>query len=625
MTIEDKLNEIKSRETAAFNYSGEFKITESSREPCFNGSIDLLTTAKIKVSYNPHFEEEAKSIDIGKDPTIEAATAVIRHELNHKGGGKYKGCPRTIDLHEERILQPISETLTRLEFPNVPITSGQTLYEYMANLLEDVIDNSEIGIRQDHIGMFVCYKDDGVHAKDGRLTPLFDAFVMLQERLYGRRRSTELLRKHHSGDDKAKTAVDNFMTRTGIAGYTKPATSRKKKKAPAVLDKKKAVRHCLDENNWPTLSRILAEEFSKLIDKSKLDQPQYLKETFMPLKGSGDGFSDEMDNPETQMKFVWKRYQAGKKGGTGQFEPPAYLDKNLSLDLVYQRLARNLEIKTDAPTREEKMPVGWYGKKPFNPVYDLPKRLSLGLGEGGKLELQTRRHTIETKAQCVESRGVLPAVRFIMRDDSESMRWAVEGSDTGTIMNPWADAKHQWGDKCRYHYALIAEWGLYEFLRKQGVLKHTSVKSVSYSSSTRTALDLKEAKKQALNPTFGGTVLDMDKMRTMFGKDELVLSMSDGDIANWNQYAIAPVTDENGNVTKEGVLVKDEYVRLAKQNEYIHFQMGNFVRDDKGVVLNKPAMCQDLEAAGLHVYYDDGRNLGKLVIDLTRPYVTGKK
>jgi len=68
--------------------------------------------------------------------------------------------------------------------------------------------------------------------------------------------------------------------------------------------------------------------------------------------------------------------------------------------------------------------------------------------------------------------------------------------------------------------------------------------------------------------------------------------LSDGAVDNWNQ-------------------IKDEYTQRAKQNHYFHLQIGG-----------ETAMSRDLESAGLAVKYDEGKNLGKMVIDLTRPYIT---
>ncbi|MBT4717064.1 hypothetical protein HOB85_03755 [Candidatus Woesearchaeota archaeon] len=597
MDLAELTEEIKEQETARFDYKGEVSIREISKKPSFSGCMDLLTTAKVELGYNPEYVEKSEHLEkIVAHPFKEAFTAIQRHELNHKGGGNFQGCPRKIDLHVENILEPVSETLRELGFPNMLVNENQTLYAYMANLIEDIFDNSELGNSSDHVGMFLCYKDDAEnspHVKDKKLSPLFDAFVQLQQIFYGGKRSRKLLQEHYSGEEKVQTTLDNFMQRSGLSELQKEGFTRKEEKK-LVLDRKKAVEYCLDETNWSELSRILTEEFAKLIDKDKLPQPEYVKVTFTPLKGEADGFSDEMDHKETKMKFVWKKYQKGKEASLG-FQPPAYLDDFESLDLVYQRLARNLEIKTRASTRTTTMPIMWYGKREFDLQKDKLSKARVGFGKKGKLELSVKRYHEDHPIEYTERKRSLPEIKFVMLDTSGSMAWPVEGDDSGMVMNPWADEERQWGNNSRYHHALVAWFGLQELLRKQGTLKHTSVKLANYSSSTKTASNLREARKLALTPQFGGTSLSMDAINDMFGREQLVFSLSDGDVTNWSS-------------------IKDDYIKRAKQNHYFHLQIGS-----------PTAMSQDLENAGLVVKYDNGKNLGKLVIDLTRPYITRSK
>ena len=300
-----------------------------------------------------------------------------------------------------------------------------------------------------------------------------------------------------------------------------------------------------------------------------------------------------------KMKLAFKKYL--KPGGS--FEAPKYLDSFEALDLVYQRLARNMEIKTNASTRSETMPVMWYGKRPFEAGKDRLSKARIGLNNDGKLELRVRKYHEDDRIEITESKTDIPEIRFAMLDTSGSMQAPTGSNNSGKIMNPWADANKQWNDNSRYHHALLGWYGLLEYLKKQGTLKHTSVKFANYSNATYTAANLKDSKKLALTPQFGGTKLDIDSVGNLLGRNELVLSVSDGAIDNWSS-------------------IKDKYIELARGNEYIHFQIGNFSTDETGSVIGKPQMCADLENAGLPVYYDDGRNLGKLVVDLTRPYIT---
>lgn len=594
MNPEQTIQKIREKETARFNYSGEVSIRETEKEPCFWGSMDLLTTAKIDLGYNPAYIKEGQALEgMVAEPFEEAFTAILRHELNHKGGGEFQGCPRSIELHAENILEPVAETLQELGYPNVPVTEEQTLYAYMANLVEDIFDNSELGNRSDHLGMFLCYKDDAQHSpkeREGKLSPLFDAFIQLQQRLYGGKRSHKLLKEHCSGEENVQEAVNNFLQRTGLNDFQREVTTRRKKEKRQVFDRKRAVRHCLDAKNWPELSKILTEELAKLINKDRLHQPEYIKITFVPLKGEGDSFSDEMGNPDTRMRFAWRKYQRGKEAGS-PFQPPAYLDTFEALDLVYRKLARNLEIKTRASTRTASFPVMWYGKREFDPRRDKLSKARVGLRDG-KLELRVKKYHEDCPVEYTERKRSLPEIKFVMLDTSGSMSWPVEGDERGTIMNPWAEEERQWGDNSRYHYALVAWYGLQELLRTQGALKHTSVKLANYSCLTKTAVNLREARKLALTPQFGGTLLSMDAVKDMFGREQLVFSLSDGAVSNWDE-------------------IKKEYIKRARQNHYFHLQIGSSTQ-----------MSQDLEAAGLAVHYDNGKNLGKLVIDLTRPYLT---
>ena len=599
MTKNQITEKIKARETARFNYRGKVSIKEVSNEPCFSGCIDMLTTAKIELKYNPNYPEDAKDLEgIVSDPFEKAFTSLLRHELNHKGGGKFQGCPRNIDLHAENVLEPVAKTLQELNISNISVSENQTLYAYMANLVEDVFDNAELGNSSDHIGMFLAYKDDAQHLPleiNGKFSPLFDAFVQLQDVLYGGKISKKLLSEHYSDDERVQTTIDSFMQRSGLDDFQREVFTKRKKIGRHVLDRKIIAQYLMDEEHWPELSRILIEEFSKLIDKDKLQQPDYVKVTFLPLKGEGDDFSSEMDDKETKMRLVWKKYQEGKgEKVSSTFEPPAYLDSFEALDLIYQRLARNLEIKTRASTRTASIPIMNYGKRKFEPRRDKLSKAKVGLGRDGKLELNVARYHEDYPIEYTEKMKSLPEIKFVMLDTSESMSWSIDGNYTGKVMNPWADENRQWGDNSRYHHSLVAWYGLLELLRKQGTLKHKSVRLANYSSSTQTASDLKSAKKLALTPQFGCTKLDFNTIDDMFGRDQLIFSLSDGDVSNWNE-------------------IKEVYIKRAKQNHYFHLQIGR-----------ETIMSRDLEEAGLAVKYDDGKNLGKLVIDLTRPYITKK-
>ena len=605
MELEKQTNAIKEREISAFGYRGKFRIRESSGEPCFKGRMSLLTTGDAEVSYNPDYRANSTGLEsvVKGDPFDKAVTAVIRHELNHRGGGTFKGCPRNLDLHAEEILEPVAETLQGLGFPNVPVSQDQTLYAYFANLVEDFIENSELGNKTDHIGMALCYKDDATHSEKGKFPALFDAFVEVQERFYGGRRSDKLLEPHRSREQRVTDAVGNFLERSGLSEFKREVTNRKGKKKK-VFNRKSAVNYILNEGNWRDISVKLTEELAKLINRAQLGNPMYVSQNFIPLSLS-DGFNDEMKNPEARMKFAVKKYEKAR-ASKSQFSPPAYMDSFEALDLVYQRLARDLEIKTRPSTASTKMPLVGYGRRQFDPERDKVSKVKARVTGSGDLELTVKAHYEYEDVEYTERMPNPPTIKFVKLDTSGSMQETVGNESGGIVMNPWTESGRQWTDVSRYHHSLLAFYGLIELARRQGTLKHNNVMLANYSTATRTADNLIDAKKLALSPQFGSTSMDMDKIRDMFGKGQLVISTSDGGIGNWGG-------------------IKDEYIRRARDNQYFHIQMGDFTRDDKGEVVTKPQMCKDLENAGLRVYYEDGKNLGKLVLDITRPYLSRRK
>ena len=629
--LESKIEKMVSREKAQFAYKGAIKVKKSHYKPCFQG-CNIPSKHEIHVGYNPLFIKEAKEHGLDeliadKDATFTAFRSLVRHELMHTGGGKYVGIPGiNDDDHVERLLEPISVVLKKNNIPNCPVGS-QSLYAYMTNMLEDALGNSMLGNKSDHFGEWISYKDSGLHADKQLFTPLFSAFLLLQQELFGGKRSALLMKNHHPTEPESRKKIDdvvsNFLSRTKISDFQREIISRRKKLIRKEFDKKAAMRFYVDKNNWSGIATIFAEEFSKLIDKDQLKNPEYIECTFIPL--DSDEKKDPLDDPDVLMQYVYKRYLENKEEKES-FTPPPYIDQYNALDQIYRRLGKNLEIRAKATTKAESNPVVYYGKT----LWDVKSRLRPFVSfYNGRLAFMQRPYHEDVPDRFSIHNCNAPNVTFIIRDDSGSMQWSVKGQseDKGTIMNPWAKKELQWGDNSRYHFALETEWGLYDYLERKGVLRYRTMKSVSFSDNTRTAKSFDDVKKQALSPTFQGTHLDMVKLDAMFKKDELVISISDGDIDNWDNWLIEPKKDRNGKVIEKGVKIKEYYISRALENQYLHFQIGNFKKDKDENVLDKPKFCKDLEEAGhpIHVYYDDGSNLGKLVLDLTKPMFEGSQ
>jgi len=641
-----KLQRIAEQEAVRSQFDGEIKVEKTSQKPHFSGCIDTLTLSKITIGANPAYrqqvEEEGLEEKLGVNAEEEIVRGIAQHEINHKGRAGLKGCPRNIDYHARKVLEPVGAVFKEKDIPDQMIDplTGQSLYAYFANLFEDWVDNSENASVGDSLGEWLFYRDVGNNSQREYFAPLYEAFIRVQLMTYGDKTSWQLMRPFLTKNEKVEGAVTNFLQRTKISRKADYNHSLDKKV------QKKVVKKISNARKWKKLARIMTEEFSELMETPI--EPFM----FLPLMGQNE-FEEEMKKEETKMKLAHKEYQddgegededdgmdmdggfadeegdgegeegdyedlegmekegeekkgksqsqrgkGSRAGRGGEYKPPSYMDNYEALDLVYKRLARGLEIKVRAHTREEQLPITYYGTKEFDPRKDRKKKLKPYVDSEGEMRIGVGQHPYHVNVSLHRKPIGLPGIQFVMLDTSGSMQ--EELSSNGKVMNPWSDNSHQWTDTCKYHYALLSWYGLLELLKRHGTLKKTNVKFANFSRSTYLSENLESAKKSALNPQFGGTNLSMDTIDSIFSKQGmLTMTMTDGDITNWSS-------------------IRDEFIDRAKKNHYFHIQIGGYSR-----------FARDLEEAGLPVYYDDGSNVAQLVVDLTTPVVTkyanGKK
>lgn len=554
------LQSIIDEETARGNFRGKVQVEYSSH---FSGMIENFDNPQINLE-----------IDSAYDPSNlpEIVRSLFRHEINHKGYAELPGCPNNFPAHIS-ILEEVSNVLANAGYPNVPVSKTHTLYTYMANMFTDFVDNSQLGRRRNHFGMWLLYEED---LSKSKVSPLFDAFIRLQEYSYGNKHSKSLLRPYHTDDEKVITAVREFIQDSNLS---RNLPEKDKKLLDEVL---------FDPSAWAELARIFTEKMLPLIEKEKLSSKEYINVTFLPLESKL--FPSELDNPEIQMDLAFKAYAKG----SSTFEPPKFLDPQLSLLRLYQRLAKNLEIKALSATSSVSMPVCRYGIRPFDIERDQLSDVFLDFD--GRLRLKVRPHAVEMPFDYYDSIVSFPDIQFALLDTSSSTQKNLDAKSNPKIINPWSPQNLQWTDDSIYHYELLAWFGLLEYLRKQGILKTNSVKLLNFSSSQTYASNLHEAQELALSPKFGGTTLT--NIASIFGSPhpkKLMFTLTDGEVSKWSD-------------------IKDDFIQRAKGQYYFHFQIGD-----------STPMSSDLEEANIPVFYDDGRNLGKMIIDLTRPFVNRRK
>lgn len=555
-----KAEEIVQRARARNNFKGEIIAKSKQQKPCFSGVIKNLR--RINIEYNPSYPLHQVPFNDAFDSALEA---VVNHEIIHKGDGNGRGCPKSEKYDLNNILLPISTTLKSKGFPNVPIgDQGHTLYTYFANLFEDFIDNNIIS-ENNPKGIFLVYDDMAQHDKN--ISDLFEGFIKLQAMSFPKKEGVSLMLNHFKQSEKAKSAVKNYLARTKILE----------------IPREQRTDFLSNPENWNELSKIFAEEFSKLIDLSDLNK------SYFCLFGGND-FS-RLNDEEVQMEIAIEAY--GKRGN--KFEPPSFMDENLALLSLYKQLAKKIEMKVNSYSVETKRPVSHVSRRKFDFEKDNIERIVFGINDKGKIEAQIGNYPLEVISRYQISAGSFPEVRVGLLDCSSSTQISIN-REQGKIMNPWAEEKRQWTDTSIYHHELLCFFGLCELFRRRGTLKDSNVKLGVFSNETRMAKDLRESEKLVLQPSFGGTQFNKQAIEEIFkGKGSLVYTISDGEIYNWNS-------------------VKNIFIEKAKEHNFFHLQIGG-----------ESQMYKDLKAAGLKAIIDDGTNSAKLLIDLTQQSVYGVK
>jgi len=559
-------------------------IETTVREECYRGGFDNLPTVKeidrkphfdmhtclrtreIAVNYNPEYEKK------NPDKTKKIARDGTRHEINHHKYRGFNGCPRTLKKHDNLVYNPIAETL-------IPKGYSPEDVHYVSNALEDTILHTDLSDGFSLEGINYFFEDVG--DCNGKFTPFYHAHVMLNLFLWGNKKQKTNLKRFNQYNPEVREVLKNFFEKTGIS----------KIKHEYGKDREKIRDFLNDEINWPEISRVYAEEFSKLM------KPNYA----MPLlnhsgkgtkgkededsSGEGNEFDREMKSKKFKRGKIRKTYESGK-------EAPIWMKKFESLDLLYESLAQELVVKSEVFTKQFETPVFWYGKRYFDPKTDSFNHLGFGFSETGKPELKKKKWHIDIPLEVKLSEKGFPEARFCLLDTSGSMQEGFSGnSDIGsTLTIPW-------GDKSKYHGSLVEFYGFIEFLKQNHLLNQSSISLANFSSRTNIGKGLLEAKKTALTPQFGSTKLDLGQVRQMFeGRNNLIFTISDGYIDNWNS-------------------IKGEFLGQARKHVYFHLQLGD-----------ENKVTEELEEKGFHAeYVRTPEELRGRTVNLTDKLLRAKK
>jgi hypothetical protein len=480
--------------------------------------------------------------------------------------GSGRGCPFDVYNHD-KILEAIKDALPE---------DKKAHTKYVANAFEDMIINPrcrEFG--EDFSGQVLFWDWQGIRTKEkGQegFTPFYEAFVKLNMHLWGDNVDRALLKRHYRGNNEVNEAVGKVVSDL---------------KLPENISD---TYELFDKNRWSSMARTFAKNLAHLLDESPTERLSAYSEDGQQGNGgreekqqSGNGVEQKMRTRDGKEEISHGRYASGEKQSTNftDFE---------QLDALYRRLSRAIPVNVEAMTREQGLQIGSVNYRPFDEEVDdftKIKPSKLMVWEDG-LTFGVPNQPLSITARSKIQRKGFPDFKMVVLDNSGSMKESADGSE-----NIGKNSFIPWGDKSKYHYALLGFYGVENFLRQQGIAQYINHGVALFSSQTRFKegdfAGLDAVRKQALKPDWGSTRLDAGVLeKALQGRQSFVLSISDGEIGNWDSE-------------------RESIKKLLDNNYFAHVQIGG-----------ETGFTRDLENWDKPVFYvSSGKDLSKLMVEAT--------
>ncbi len=528
----------------------------------------------IKKGWNPIQDRRQKAYARKKKIESGLETVVMHlggiHELAHweLPYGSERGCPFDIYNHD-KILEAVKEALPQ---------DKQGLASCVANAFEDTIINPRCReFNRDYSGQVLFWDWEGIKCEQERgqkgFTPFYEAFVKLNMHLWGDNIDRALLKRHYLNDKRVDSAVKKVVDEL---------------KLPENIQDTKPL---FDKGKWPIMAKLFAKNLAPLLDpappterlSAHSQEGQGKSSEEKQEQQPGNGIEQKMRTREGKEEVAYGRYSHGEK------HSPNFKDFE-QLDSLYRRLSRAIPVKVEAMTKEQGLRIGSINYRGYDEDRDdvsSIKPTKLLIGDDG-LTFGVHREPLSITAKSKIQRRAFPDFKMIILDNSSSMQFDVNGLD-----NVGNQSFIPWGDKSKYHFALLGFYGIENFLQQQGISQYIDHGVALFSSSTRLKqgdyAQLDEIRKHALKPDWGSTYLDAGAIKKVLqGRESFVLSISDGDIANWESE-------------------KDSIKTTLDNNHFAHVQIGG-----------RTNFTEDLESWGKPVFYvRSGEDLTKLMVEAT--------
>ncbi len=468
------------------------------------------------------------------EPVVGLGNALARHEAGHTEmqiGRKAFGCPGTLENHYEIFMEEVTRALQEKgKNPNA-MAGGRTAADYVANLIQDLITNYACQQAGPMDADMLFMYEQGITG--GKYTKIYEAFSKLYAFINGKNEWNGLLGKFYGNEKKVNEAVAKIVKELGL--------------------KRGNCDSLLETGNWKRAAYVMAHNLADLLEFDGAGR--------VIIKQALPGGEHEVEPVPSGLPY--KRYVEGRP-------LPRYMKAEDAIWGIYWELAGRLDIIAEGELKSMDLPCIPLTHEPFDPERHDPSDIDPfnPVFNYGDYELGVAKHRMSLQVPMKERKEGYPRVNIACLDRSQSMEEGIANpEDVGAI------ATIPWGDRSKYHYLFLGAVAIVRGLYEKDILDQVEMGGILFGSSSERVLGLDALKKALSSPQFqGSTDLDLNSIRQSVGDEPSVfMTISDGGVQNWAS-------------------VKDEFMRLMRQNYYFHIQIGG-----------ETEMTRDLRRAGFTV------------------------
>ena len=516
---------------------------------CIGGSIHNISkhiNIDVPYNWNPsqftrvhRFARLSRNSDLRISETGDVAIHEVGHDkLPNDVDGL--GCPQDIEYKEIAVDAVVRGMLENNKF-------SQNGAAYLENTISDVINNIN-GSKYTRFDGLTAYLGEQGELNEGKYSLLFEAFTKLNMELWGNNMQKIFLKKYYTNNQKVEDAVQSCIKELNLG-----------------TNKEDNIKILFNKDEWDNIYYIFSKHLSKLMDAPA---PEILFGSGSDGKGyavpasfddSGNIDPEKVNDPmlkkvldkDNMKKSLVKRNAQGKS-------IPSFVDNWSALDMLYQGLASEIYIKAETMQKGESMPIASIQSRIFDPDKDNLEKIIFGkilIDDSGAPALAVPRTYLEHAVKYKKSIKSYPELNIALLDISTSMLQSSNGSGVGH--------KHiiPWGDSSKYHYAVLAYYGVEKALHRLGVGVKTKYNVITFAEDTESTGSVGYyddiRKQRILNPTFGNsTNIDPDVLlKECREEGSILMTISDGEIHNWSS-------------------IKNQFKNVIKDKFYVHFQIG---------------------------------------------------